>query len=90
MLKFVTSKTLFVLCFVMGKHTLTMYFIDKSHGNNHSFVFMERFLLLEKFAFNPLSARIFTVFEQFITGQSVTQRRMDREAPRYPPQYPGP
>ena len=42
--------------------------------------------------FNPLSARIFTVFGRwtFIRGQSVTQRSMGREAPRYPPQYPGP
>ena len=39
---------------------------------------------------NPLSARIFTVFVQFIRGQSVTQRSMGCEAPRYPPQYPGP
>ena len=39
---------------------------------------------------NPLTARIFTVFGQFIRGQSVTQRSMGREAPRYPPQYPGP
>ena len=49
----------------------------------------ETLLLLEKFAFNPLSARIFTVFEKFIIRQSVTQRRMGREAPRYPLQYPG-
>ena len=37
--------------------------------------------------FNPLSARNFTVFKQFIRGQSVTQRSMGHEAPRYPPQY---
>ena len=29
-------------------------------------------------------------FGQFIRGQSVTQRSMGREAPRYPPQCPGP
>ena len=29
---------------------------------------------------------IFTVFGQFIRGQSVAQRRMDHEAPRYPAQ----
>ena len=40
--------------------------------------------------FNPLTARIFTVFGQFIRGQSVTQRSMGRDAPRYSPQYPGP
>ena len=40
--------------------------------------------------FNPLTAMIFTVFGQSIRGQSVTQRSMGREAPRYPPQYPGP
>ena len=32
---------------------------------------------------NPLTARIFTVFGQFIRGQSVTQRSMGREAPQY-------
>ena len=31
--------------------------------------------------FNPLSTKIFTVFGQFIIGQSVTQRSMGREAP---------
>ena len=41
------------------------------------------------FGFNPLSARIFTVFGHFIRGQSVTQRSMGRKAPRYPPQYQG-
>ena len=39
---------------------------------------------------NPLTAGIFTVFGQFIREQSVTQRSMGREAPRYPPQCPGP
>ena len=34
--------------------------------------------------------KIFTVFGQFIRGQSVTQRSMGREAARYPPQYLGP
>ena len=38
---------------------------------------------------NPLTARIFTVFGQFIKGQCVTQRSMGRGAPRYPPQDPG-
>ena len=33
---------------------------------------------------NPLTARIFTVFGQFIRGQSFTQKNMGREAPRYP------
>ena len=33
---------------------------------------------------NPLTARIFTVFGQFIRGQSATQRSMGREAPQYP------
>ena len=48
-------------------------------------------LCLQHFStLNPLSAGIFTVFGQFIRGQSVTQRSMGREAPRYPPQYPGP
>ena len=42
------------------------------------------------FVINLLSSSIFTVFGQFIRGQSVTQRNMGREAPRYPPQYPGP
>ena len=40
--------------------------------------------------FNPLTARIFTVFGMFIIGQSVTQRSMGGDAPRYPPQYTGP
>ena len=40
--------------------------------------------------FNPLTARIFTVFEQSFRRQSVTQRSMDREASTYPPQYLGP
>ena len=35
--------------------------------------------------FNPLAARIFTIF-----GQIVTQKSMGREALRYPPHYPGP
>ena len=34
--------------------------------------------------FNPLAARIFIVFGQFIRGQSVTQGSMGRVAPRYP------
>ena len=37
---------------------------------------------------NPLTTRIFTVFLTFIRGQSVTQRSIGREAPRYPPQCP--
>ena len=47
----------------------------------------------KKYIFNPLSARIFTVFGhllEFIRGQSVTQGSMGRDAPRYPSQYPGP
>ena len=100
MLKFVTSKTLFVLCFVMGKHgniflQCILLICSMEISPTEIIIALSLWkdltlLLLEKFAFNPLSARIFTVFEQFITGQSVTQRRMGREAPRYPPQYPGP
>ena len=37
---------------------------------------------------NPLTD--FHRFWTFIKGQSVTQRSMGREAPRYPHQYPGP
>ena len=43
-----------------------------------------------KHFFLTLTVGIFTVFwTKFIGGQSVTQRSMGREAPRYPPQYPG-
>ena len=37
---------------------------------------------------NPLSARIFTDFG-YIERQSVTQGRMGRDPPRYPPRDPG-
>ena len=37
--------------------------------------------------FNPLSARIFTVFGHSLLEDRVTQRSMGREALRYPPQY---
>ena len=38
--------------------------------------------------FNPLAAGTFNVF-WFIRGQSVTQRSMGRDPPRYPNQDPG-
>ena len=52
-------------------------------------------ILIMDVSINPLTARIFTFFGhlfiiQSIRGQSVTQRSIGREAPRYPPQYPGP
>ena len=43
------------------------------------------------FFFQPFNCQDFHYFWtlDFIGGQSITQRSMGREAPRYPPQYPG-
>ena len=41
--------------------------------------------------FKPYIFQDFHCFwTQFIRGQSIKQRSMGCEAPRYPPQYPGP
>ena len=55
----------------------------------HFYPMPDLFRTFHNLAINPLSAGIFTFFEQVIRGQSVAQGNMGRNAPRYPPWGPG-
>ena len=86
--KAVLQSALIVIIQLMSRQARKFKFIEQIRLLQHLPDFVQHRRLYK--LFNPLTARIFTVFGQFIRGLSVTQRSMGCEAPRYPPQYPGP